>query len=58
MGVGQTFQEARIGLGLIHDDSHKNAAVEEAAFHMVPKRIRELCAVILNACESSNPLLL
>ena len=53
--VCQTFQEACIRLGLLHDDSHWNAAMEEAAFQMVPKRIRELFAVILTACE---PLLL
>ena len=56
--VCQTFQEACIRLGLLHDDSHWNAAMEEAAFQMVPKRIRELFAVILTACEPSNPLLL
>ena len=54
--VCQTFQEACIRLGPLHDDSHWNAAMEEAAFQLVPKRIRELFAVILTACEPSNPL--
>ena len=54
----ETFLEACASRGLLQDDAEwQNVLVEAAGFQM-PKQLRQLFAVILTHCETSDPLYL
>jgi hypothetical protein len=48
--VHPTFKSACKALGLLEDDQHWHATLEEAAVCKLPFRIRELFAIMLVFC--------
>ena len=52
----ETYQQACEMLGLLESDNHWRSALTEAAATMNPRKMRELFAVMLGACEMSSPL--
>lgn len=54
--VYSTFQSACKALGLLEDDQHLFAAMEEAALCQSPQMIRDLFTIILVFCQVSDPL--
>ncbi|XP_060810039.1 ATP-dependent DNA helicase pif1-like [Amyelois transitella] len=54
----ETFRQACEKLGLLEDDNHWNATMEEAVLCRSPSEIRELFAILICTCGLSNPLLL
>ncbi|XP_054708402.1 uncharacterized protein LOC129218210 [Uloborus diversus] len=54
--VCATFKEACQLKGLLEDDNHWNATLEEAALTRSPVMLRNLFVVILQTCDLSNPL--
>ncbi|GFQ95859.1 ATP-dependent DNA helicase [Trichonephila clavata] len=49
------YKEARQVRGLLENDEHWNATLEEAAFVHSPRMLRDLFAVMLQVCALSNP---
>ncbi|XP_061385321.1 uncharacterized protein LOC133320740 [Danaus plexippus] len=52
----QTFRQACEKLGLLEDDNHWDATMEEAVLCRSPSQIRELFAILICTCGLSNPL--
>jgi hypothetical protein len=51
-----TFKEACIVQNLIADDQEWDNALEEAAMHLMPAKLRHLFAIICIHCDPANPL--
>ena len=51
-----TFRQACEKLGLLEDDNHWDATIEEAVLCRLPPQIRELIAILICTCGLSNPL--
>ena len=54
-GEELSYREACMARGLLRDDNHLNNAMEEALFSQSPRSLRKLFALILTACEPSEP---
>ncbi|GBP41276.1 hypothetical protein EVAR_33003_1 [Eumeta japonica] len=52
----ETFRQACEKLGLLEDDNHWDATMEEAVLCRSPSQIRELFALLITTCGLSNPL--
>ncbi|XP_061380705.1 uncharacterized protein LOC133319582 [Danaus plexippus] len=52
----ETFRQACEKLGLLEDDNHWDATIEEAVLCRSPSQIRELFAILICTCGLSNPL--
>ncbi|XP_072947724.1 uncharacterized protein [Epargyreus clarus] len=52
----ETFRQACEKLGLLEDDNHWDATMEEAVLCRSPSQIRELFAILICTCGLSNPL--
>ncbi|GFU81985.1 uncharacterized protein TNCV_516661 [Trichonephila clavipes] len=52
----ETFRQAYEKLGLLEDDNHWDATMEEAVLCCSPLQIRELFAILICTCGLSNPL--
>lgn len=50
-----TYQEACRALGLLMDDNHWDAAMEEATIYRRPSHIRHLFSILLSMCGLSDP---
>ncbi|VDK43225.1 unnamed protein product, partial [Cylicostephanus goldi] len=50
-----TFLDAARALGLLHDDSHYESCLEEAARFQMPAELRALFSYMLAFCEISDP---
>ncbi|GBP88960.1 hypothetical protein EVAR_87732_1 [Eumeta japonica] len=48
--------DKRVKLGLLEDDNHWDATMEEAVLCRSPSQIRELFALLITTCGLSNPL--
>ena len=53
--ICSTFREACNLLGLLEDDAHWNATLEEATVSQSPSTMRYLFAIMITACEMSDP---
>ena len=51
-----TYREACMARGLLRDDTHLHAAMEEASVSQSPESLRKLFAIILTSCEPSSPV--
>ena len=54
--VCATFREACQRLGLLEDDAHWDATMEEASVSKSPSQLRYLFAILITCCGVSNPL--
>ena len=54
--VRQTYREACNMMGLLEDDNHWNLTLEEATVSQSPSALRNLFAIMITACEVSDPL--
>lgn len=54
--VHPTFQSACKALGLLEDDQHWYATLQDAALSESPSRIRDLFVILLVFCQVSDPL--
>ncbi|GFY07476.1 ATP-dependent DNA helicase [Trichonephila clavipes] len=52
----ETFRQVCEKLGLLEDDNHRDATMEEAVLCRSPSQIRELFAILICTCGLSNPL--
>ncbi|KAG5883853.1 hypothetical protein JTB14_034823 [Gonioctena quinquepunctata] len=52
----ETFRQACEKLGLLEDDNHLDATMEEAVLCRSPSRITELFTILICTCGLSNPL--
>ncbi|GFV33810.1 ATP-dependent DNA helicase, partial [Trichonephila clavipes] len=52
----ETFRQVCEKLGLLEDDNHWDATMEEAVLCRSPSQIRELFAILICTCGLSNPL--
>ncbi|GFW27585.1 ATP-dependent DNA helicase [Trichonephila clavipes] len=52
----ETFCQACEKLGLLEDDNHWDATMEEAVLCRSPSQIRELFAILICPCGLFNPL--
>ncbi|GFU79861.1 ATP-dependent DNA helicase [Trichonephila clavipes] len=52
----ETFCQVCEKLGLLEDDNHWDATIEEAVLCRSPSQIRELFAILICTCGLSNPL--
>ncbi|GFY20157.1 uncharacterized protein TNCV_2148501 [Trichonephila clavipes] len=52
----ETFRQVCEKLGLLEDDNHWDATMEEAILCRSPSQIRELFAILICTCGLSNPL--
>ncbi|GFW89695.1 uncharacterized protein TNCV_1025791 [Trichonephila clavipes] len=52
----ETFRQVCEKLGLLEDDNHWDATMEEAVLCRSPSQIRELCAILICPFGLSNPL--
>ncbi|GFV33743.1 ATP-dependent DNA helicase [Trichonephila clavipes] len=52
----ETFRQACEKLGLLEDDNHWDATMDEAVLCRSPSQIRELFAILIYNCGLSNPL--
>ena len=55
-GQELSYREACLARGLLRDDNHLHGAMDEAIFSQSPRSLRKLFALILTACEPSDPL--
>ncbi|GFT89088.1 ATP-dependent DNA helicase [Trichonephila clavipes] len=51
----ETFRQVCKKLGLLEDDNHWDATMEEAVLSRSPSQIRELFAILICTCGLSNP---
>ena len=54
--VFETYRTACLARGLLENDQHLHQALEEASVTQSPSNLRSLFAIILTACEPSNPI--
>ncbi|GFX12678.1 ATP-dependent DNA helicase [Trichonephila clavipes] len=52
----ETFRQVCEKLGLLEDDNHWDATMEEAVLCRSPSQVRELFAILICTCGLSNPL--
>ena len=51
----ETYHMACLKLGLLEEDCHWDKTLEDAQGTMMPRQMRDLFAILLSACELSNP---
>jgi hypothetical protein len=52
--IHPTFQRACQGLGMLHDESHWNSTLEEAALFQSVSNLRELFVTMIAFCQITN----